>query len=175
MRLARIGLAVGFALFVGIVLAALSRAPYEIEPGDDAIVRFSWRAAERVEECRPLTDEEQAELPAHMRQTETCERRVSPFALRIGVDGQDIVQDTLAGAGARGDRPLYVYREVGVSAGKHELTVEFGAVGSADPPLRLEREIDVLPREVVLVTRDSERGVFVVRRRTNRDSITLGR
>lgn len=168
MNLARITSAAGFALFVGVVLAALSRAPYEIEPGDDAVIRFSWRAAERVEECRPLTDEEQAELPAHMRQTETCERRVSPFALRIGVDGQDVVHDTLSGAGARGDRPLYVYREVGVSAGKHELAVEFGAVDSAEPPLRLERVVELLPREVVLVTRDAERGVFVVRRRSNR-------
>ena len=162
MRIARIASATAFALFVSVVLAALSRAPYEIEPGEDAIIRFSWRAAERVEECRPLTDEEQAQLPAHMRQSETCERRVTPFALRIGVDGQEVVHDTLSGAGARGDRPLYVYREVGVLAGKHSLAVEFGAVGSADPPLRLEREIELLPREVVLVTRDSERGVFVV-------------
>lgn len=162
MRIARIASATAFALFVSVVLAALSRAPYEIEPGEDAIIRFSWRAAERVEECRPLTDEEQAQLPAHMRQSETCERRVTPFALRIGVDGQEVVHDTLSGAGARGDRPLYVYREVGVLAGKHRLAVEFGAVGSADPPLRLEREIELLPREVVLVTRDSERGVFVV-------------
>lgn len=175
MNRVRIASAVGFALFAGVVLAALSRAPYEIEPGDDAIVRFSWRAAERVEECRPLTDEEQAELPAHMRQTETCERRISPFALRIGVDGQDVVHDTLSGAGARGDRPLYVYREVGVLAGKHRLAVEFGAVGSADPPLRLDREIELVPREVVLVTRDSERGVFVLRRRVERDSFRLDR
>lgn len=162
MRIARIASATALALFVSVVLAALSRAPYEIEPGEDAIIRFSWRAAERVEKCRPLTDEEQAQLPAHMRQSETCERRVTPFALRIGVDGQEVVHDTLSGAGARGDRPLYVYREVGVLAGKHRLAVEFGAVGSADPPLRLVREIELLPREVVLVTRDSERGVFVV-------------
>ena len=155
MKFARVASAAGFTLFAGVVLAALSRAPYEIEPGENAVVRFSWRAAERIEECRPLTDEEQAELPVHMRQTETCERRVSPFAFRVQVDGQDVVHDTLSGAGARGDRPLYVYREVSVRPGSHALFVEFGAVGSDEQPLRLDQKVELAAREVVLVTRDT--------------------
>ncbi|MEJ2152758.1 MAG: hypothetical protein P8Y29_07380 [Gemmatimonadota bacterium] len=167
MKFARVASAAGFTLFAGVVLAALSRAPYEIEPGENAVVRFSWRAAERIEECRPLTDEEQAELPVHMRQTETCERRVSPFALRVQLDGQVVVHDTLSGAGARGDRPLYVYREVSVRPGRHALFVEFGAVGSDEQPLRLEQEVELAAREVVLVTRDSGGSAFAVRRRAD--------
>jgi hypothetical protein len=119
-----VGLAVaGVAL--GIV-AGGSRWPWTAARDDVALIRLDWRArAERVEECRPPTEDEIAERPPHMRPLEICEGKVSPYALRVVVDGGVVVDDTVHGAGAREDRPLYVAREITVRPGPHDLRIDF--------------------------------------------------
>lgn len=95
-------------------------------PDDVALVRLDWRArAERVEECRPPTEDEIAERPPHMRPREICEGRVTPYSLRVEVDRAVVVDDTVHGAGAREDRPLYVAREIAVRPGLHDLRIDF--------------------------------------------------
>lgn len=125
------GMAMAAALLA--IVAAGSQWPWEAASDDIAIIRLDWRArAERVEECRPPTEEEIAERPPHMRPLEICEGRVSPYALRAVVDGEVVVDDTIHGAGAREDRPLYVAREIGMLPGLHDLRVEFEKVGGAE-------------------------------------------
>lgn len=108
------------------IVAGGSQWPWKAAPDDIAIIRLDWRArAERVEECRPPTEEELAERPPHMRPLEICEGKVSPYALRVVVDGEVVVDDTIHGAGAREDRPLYVAREIVVRPGRHDLRIDF--------------------------------------------------
>lgn len=132
---------VGVALAVAVTLAvaALSRVSYAPPGSEDALLRLSWRVrGERVEECRHPTGEELEALPVHMRRAEVCEGRVLPYHLHVELDGRTIMDDTVRAAGAREDRPIYVYHEVPVGPGVREISVRFvqaerGASGVTGP------------------------------------------
>lgn len=152
----------------------LSFAPYTTEREAGAVVRLAWRArGERVRECRRLTPEELAKLPAHMRQEEVCEGRVLPFRLAVDLDDSAAVNQLIHGAGAREDRPLYVFRDLAVRPGEHRISVRFTLEGGsqehdatrrATPPrLALDTTLSLASRQVLLVTCDEEREQLVVR------------
>ncbi|HEX6069931.1 MAG TPA: hypothetical protein VFZ18_08905, partial [Longimicrobiaceae bacterium] len=114
------------ALLSVLGVAALTRVPYDADHAEDAILRLSWRTrGEEVRECRTLSPEELAALPVHMQRTEVCEGRVLSRHLLVRVDGRPVIDDTVRAAGARSDRPLYVYYEIPLSPGVHALHVRF--------------------------------------------------
>ncbi len=114
------------AVAVTIGIALLSSLPYTAEPNPRAVVRLSWRVlGEQVQECRRLTPEELAQLPAHMRQEVQCEGRVAPYRLTVLVDGVLADSGLVRASGAREDRPIYVFREIEVEPGEHRLEIAF--------------------------------------------------
>lgn len=124
---ATLGVLVGAAALA--LVAAGSLAPWEAEDASRAVLRLSWRApAERIEACRPLSPDEIARTPVHMRRPEVCETHFVPYLLRVAVDGRVVLADTLAGAGARADRPVAVFREVAVAPGEREIEIRFEAL-----------------------------------------------
>lgn len=159
--LARIA-AGALALVAMVAVVGLSRFPYEVESGEDARLRLSWRYRATVEECREPSQEELAELPVHMRQEVVCDRRVPPYRLRLRVDGREIADEVIRAAGAQEDRPLYVYREIPLEPGTHRVEVRFhrAAEDGGEAPdedgahdaLDLETTVTLEPREVALVT-----------------------
>lgn len=174
-------------------LGALSQLPYTPEPGPEALLRLSWRArGERVETCRELSEEEQRNLPQHMRRERICEGTTAEYRLRVKVDGERRVDGPVQGSGEVQVRPLYVYREIAVPPGEHRLEVtlerlaqtrtEAGAEEKEEEEddredrdrrrareaavprrLALERVVRLGPRQVLLVTYDSERRELVLR------------
>lgn len=130
--------AVGIVLLLAGALGGLARVPWRAGDPSVAHIRLSWRyRGEAVRECRPLTEEERAALPAHMRREEVCERRLPPYRLRVVVDGREAVADRVRGGGARGDRPIYVFRDLRVAPGVHGIRVVFGPserTGAAELP-----------------------------------------
>ena len=172
-------------------LAGLSQVPWTPVPGSEGIVRLSWRArGERVEICHQLSPEELAKLPQHMRRERVCEGTTAEYRLRVEVDGERRVDEMVQGSGEVQVRPLYVYRELVLSPGEHEMEVEFERVGPGEgededstsdedggaqgprggetavpPRLALEHTIRLRPREVVLVTYDAERQALVLKAR----------
>lgn len=124
-RAARIGLGALLAVLVVVAMGVLTRVQYAAEP-DRAELRLAWRTlAPRVEECRRPMDEEQAELPVHMRQDEICEGRLVSYRLTVAVDGAVRHRSTVDAAGARGDRPLYVFEAIPLTPGRHDVRVVF--------------------------------------------------
>ena len=112
-----------------LVLGAASRAPWTASPADLALLRLSWRVqSESAEECRPLSEEEKADLPVHMRVPEVCEARAIPYLLQVTIDGSGAVSDTVHGAGAREDRPITIFREIPLTAGTHVVEVSFAPI-----------------------------------------------
>lgn len=159
-------------------LAALSRVPYAEHEAGDALVRLAWRfRSDRVTRCRPLSADELAKLPRHMRQPEVCEGGLRPYRLTVEVDGVPRGDDTIRAAGATSDRPLFVFAEILVAPGEHRVRVLFEPVGSgeggvvpagsagpvAPPPLRLDTAVTLGARQIGLITLDTDRGVLVVR------------
>jgi hypothetical protein len=187
----RRALGLGVVALVTLGIGAASQAPWTATDPDEALLRLSWRAqSETREECRPLTAEEKAELPIHMQVPEVCESQAIPYLLRVSIDGSVLLADTVHGAGAREDRPVYVFREIGLIPGRHALAVEFAPIGhgfedleeddrdQADDEdggdeeddddedegmlwLRYSEEVPIGEREVVLIAYDSARRALV--------------
>lgn len=157
------------AVTAGVV--ALSRAPYTAAPGNDGELRLAWRwRSERVELCRQRGAEELAKLPAHMRSATACERRLRPYRLEVWVDGRPALNDSVRAKGAEADRPLSVFRRLPLAPGRYEVRVVFSPLAVAGDsahaaPSVLETSVVVAPRQVVLVTMDTDRGVLVARTR----------
>lgn len=174
--LLRGGGALAVALAGTVAIGALSRANYTAERGE-GVVRLAWQArGEAVEECRRLTPEELARLPPHMRQEERCEEHGLPYRLRVRLDGASVVDELVRPAGARRDRPLYVYRELVLAPGSHALAVDFTREGalpagarkdqaSTPPQLALDTTVALQARRVLLVTYDDDAQRLVLRDR----------
>ena len=181
-------IAAAVALGSAAAIAGLSQVPWPPVPGPEAMVRLSWRArGERLEVCRQLSAEELAELPPHMRQEQVCEGTTAEYRLRVEVDGEERVDQLVQGSGEVQVRPLYVYRELVLPPGEHTVRVEVEraarhSAGDAEDEdekaeetgsrrraeaavprqLRLERRLNLRPREVVLITYDAERRDLVL-------------
>jgi hypothetical protein len=169
--------AVTVALATTLAIGILSQAPYTADRMEHAVVRLAWRArGQRVEECRRLTPDEIERLPAHMRQEERCEGRVLPYRLQLAIDGARVMDELVHAAGARHDRPLFVYRELAFEPGTHTILVTFTREGDIPAAAREEQEkegtpaqlaldttVALLPRRVLLVTYDGDRRQLVVR------------
>lgn len=167
-RLVRRAAGIGLAVAATLAIGALSRAPYTADRAPHGVVRLAWRArGERVEQCRRLTPEELERLPAHMREEESCEGRVLPYRLQLSIDGALAVDELVQAAGARHDRPLYVYRELPLQTGTHAIAVVFAREGAIPPGKRegndatparlaLDTTVALLPRRVLLVTYDDD-------------------
>lgn len=174
-------LGVTTAVILTVVIGALSQVPYEPDRRDDAVIRLAWRVrGTRVEECRRLTEEELARKPAHMRQEVECDGRILPYRLLVSIDDSTVVDRVVRPAGAREDRPLYVFHEQTVLPGEREVTVRFELEREAEPRtasdttrastaddtpsvLELNVRLALGPKEVALVTYDGEQRQLVVK------------
>ncbi len=174
-RLAGWVVAAVLAVAVTVSIGWLSQVPYTAETDSKALLRLSWRIrGAKVQECRALSDEERERLPPHMQLDEICGGRVSPYHLSLEVDGAQVASDTVRAAGARQDRPIYVYRDLALSPGKHSIRLVFRRLsdsavqqsevqGAAPAVLELESTIDLAPGAIALVTYDAERQRLVIR------------
>ncbi|HSG46571.1 MAG TPA: hypothetical protein VLA43_02035 [Longimicrobiales bacterium] len=161
-------LAVAVTLGLVVALGALSRIPLEGDHAGDAAVRLAWRVrAEEVGGCRRPTAEELAELPVHMQNPDACVGSIPPFRLTAEVDGATLADAVVEAAGARGDRPLYVYREIILEPGTHQVRVRFtpenGAVEEGDLVLAFEGPVALAPGQILLLTRAQSDGALEVR------------
>jgi hypothetical protein len=157
--------AVAVAIGLTIAMAALSRVPYRTSSDDHALIRLSWRTPGAfVNECRTPTPEELASLPVHMRRDQVCEGRILPNRLRVTLNGDLIIDEAVRAAGAREDRPLYVFREIAVPPGEHRVHLTWGVEGaSAQLPQTLDSVVRLAPGEITLFTYDVDRRALVVR------------
>lgn len=175
------------ALAAAVVLVGLrttSYLPYTAARDTTAVLRLAWRArGERVNQCRTRTADELARLPVHMRQAEVCERRLLPYRLVVRLDTSEVANREVRGAGAREDRPLFVFEDLRVTPGSHRVAVQFsreevsgGSAGgeaaaqaggpSTPARLSLDTVVTLEARRIILVTYDEEREQLVLRDRS---------
>lgn len=152
---------------------ALSAVPWTPANAGRALLRLSWRTTGVfVEECRTPTEEENARLPAHMRRSEICEGRSTPFVLAVTIDGAGVLRDTVRASHGRGERPLYVLDQIEITPGEHDLTVTFDALATGPAPsttgfplhVDLSTRVRVAAGETVLITWDPATRSLVTRR-----------
>jgi len=150
-----------------------SRIPVELGTADSGLVRLTWRTlGERVRTCRQLTEVELRKIPAHMRRTEECTSLALPYRLQVRLDGREVRNVLVHAAGARQDRPMFVFEEFPVAPGDLNLAIEYHrakdpppgaeAVGETPPSLTLDTALRLGAREIVVVTYDPDRKRLIV-------------
>ncbi|HTR21407.1 MAG TPA: hypothetical protein VMH88_11195 [Gemmatimonadales bacterium] len=173
-----LGALVSLAVLGG--LRTTSYLPYTAARDTAAVVRLAWRArGERVNQCRTRSADELARLPVHMRQAQVCERRLLPYRLVVDLDDREVANREVRGAGAREDRPLFVFEDIRAGQGRHRLVIHFTREGgdslsaqapiqglSTPPRLALDTVVALYPRRIILVTYDEEREQLVLRDRS---------
>jgi len=168
-RIAAIAVAGGLTLGVG----ALSNTTLPVGTSDSAMVRLAWRATPaRIRHCRTLTPEELARIPAHMRRTEECEETTLPYRLTIRYDSAPPITLTIHAAGAREDRPMYVFHESRLGPGPRVLSIRFQrdsapegvapTVSQTPALLTLDTVVVLRERQIALVTYDADRQHLVL-------------
>ena len=127
-------LAIGAALTLAgaLGLAALSNLPGRVHEEPDARLRVAFSARpERIETCRRPSAEEEANVPAHMRQAEICEGTTARYRLEVRRDDSLLVTVLVRGGGLRHDRRLYVLRDVAVPSGRSRVDVQLTRLDSS--------------------------------------------
>lgn len=108
-----------------VLLVVGNRTPVG-QAGTDGVLRLAWRlSGEKIETCRELTAEELASKPQHMRQPRECKVQPLSYRLTLTIDGEQLIAQTIAPPGARGDRPLFVQHDVPLGAGSYVIDVDF--------------------------------------------------
>lgn len=154
------------AVGLGWVLAVSSGTSVGWHAADAAELRLSWSARpERIENCRTLSEAEQAARPAHMRRDVECEGVAVSYALTVRVDGDTVDAAVVRGGGLRNDRPIFLLRRHPVAPGARRVQVDFTRREPADPArpttsgvgdLALDTLITFRAGAVVLVTLGSD-------------------
>ena len=133
------GLSVALAAAVGIAAASSIGMTPHAAPG--SILRLTWTARpERVEDCRPQSEETLAKLPPHMRQAVICDGTTASYHLVVRRDGAVVVDEVVRGGGLRHDRQLYVFRDIPVPAGESAIRVQFDRIEGATGVARDARD-----------------------------------
>ena len=100
-----------------------SRPVYRQVPADMAQIKMSLsHGAARVTECRRLTSQEIAQLPAAERRPNTCDRERVPIRVQLIVDDAVVYDEELVPIGLSGDGPARMYQKFLVPAGQHRIT-----------------------------------------------------
>jgi ferredoxin/coenzyme F420-reducing hydrogenase delta subunit len=123
---------VALALLVAAVVGAGSDQVYATPAfsGSELVVAFKHPGRES-ENCRELTEEEQAKLPVHMRREKICDRARASVRMRVRVDGRLLLDSVYPPSGIWSDGNSVAVERFRVSSGEHRVSVEIG--DSADP------------------------------------------
>ena len=116
----------GQAVFYAAVAAAIgylaSQPAITQVPDGTAQIKLSFRhGGARVEDCRRLTPQEIAQLPARERRANDCTRRRVPITVALAVNGEVLLEEELPPGGLAGDGPSEIYRKILVPAGRHQI------------------------------------------------------
>ena len=146
------------------VVGYLSFQPaYTHLAGDIALLKLSFsHGAERKGECRRLSPEEIAALPANMRRPLDCPRERLPVVVELVLDGELLHREVLPPSGIAGDGPSTVYRRFQLSAGEHHLVARLRDTNrDSGFDYEAERTVRLAPRQNWVVDFRAETGGFL--------------
>ena len=110
-------------LLAGVVTAG-SMMPYPGPPEEDPRLVVSVNHYTQLEEeCVPIPEEERANQPIHMQQTERCERGRADLLVEVSIDGEVVYEETHQPRGLTGDGPAVTLDRLEVEPGEREVRV----------------------------------------------------
>ena len=110
---------VGVAAFIGYFS---SQPTYQQMLDGMAQIKMSFaHGGARKIDCRKLTSEEIAKLPANERRPNNCTRERIPVLVQLTLDGELLYDDLLEATGLSNDGPSRTYQKLIVPAGPHTI------------------------------------------------------
>jgi hypothetical protein len=155
------------ALLLGVAwgLGALAALPWQASPPDAALLKIAIKRVAPLEEAaRPLSTEELAKLPRHMRPaggTGVPGGRRRDTRLAVALDGRPVLDRTYRPGGWRHDGPTLAYAEQRVPPGRHVLEASLGEAGEAGRGWRLQREVEIRAGQVVRLEFSEDAGLIL--------------
>ncbi len=151
-----------FAAVVGL-LSVWPR--YDMIEKDHAMVTVTFsHAANRIGECRTLTQEELNQLPPNMRKPSECPRERHSVRIELRSDDAVLFREVLVPSGIWSDGKANIYRRIIVPARTHDLFVGMNDSGDEDGfDFEESRRIDIAPGRNVVVRFDEQLHQFSIR------------
>jgi hypothetical protein len=159
-----LGQAIAWGLFIA-VLGVFSVWPeHQLLDEREAIVSLTFsHAAERVEACRRLTQEELNALPPNMRKPGECPRERHPVQVEMRFDDRLVYAETVSPSGLWKDGKANVYRRVTIDAGVYAMFVGMNDSGSGDAyDYEQQQEVTIVPGQNLVITFDGLQKRFVI-------------
>lgn len=157
---------VAFFAALAVFIGYFSASPaYRQVPDGMAQIKLSFRhGGARVEDCRKLTPEEIAKLPANERRPNTCSRERLPMLIEIMLDGAPLYSDTLHPTGLSNDGPAETYAKFIVPAGRHVIEARLRDSKRTEGfDYEAVKDIDLVPFQNLAVDFKSDQGGFLFR------------
>jgi hypothetical protein len=146
-------------------LGAFAAFPWQASAPDAALLKIAIKRVAPFEDAaRPLSAEELAKLPRHMRPASGMgvpSGRRRDTRLTVALDGRPVLDRTYHPGGWRQDGPTLAYAELPLTPGRHRLEASLSDAGAAGAAARLEAELDVQPRHVLRLELSAEGGITV--------------
>ena len=106
---------------------------YRFLNSDEAMISLTFsHAAERVETCRRLTQDELNALPPNMRKPDECPRERHAAYLELRANGELLYSGLLLPSGIWNDGKANIYNRTTVAAGDYVLAVSMNDSGTED-------------------------------------------
>lgn len=132
---------------------------------DRAQIKLSFvHGAARQQECRRLTPQEIAKLPASERRPNTCSRERVAVRVQLDVDDRIVLDEILHPTGLSGDGPARIYRKFTVPSGGHLITAKLrDSRGSDGFNYETRRDVILTPGQSLAIDFKADAGGFIFR------------
>ena len=115
------GQLIAYAAFCVLVAWLSLRPELRLLGDEEAIVNLSFsHAAQRIGECKRLSQEELMALPPNMRMPDECPRERHLLQVELIMDDRTLYEATLAPTGLWSDCKATAYQRIQVTAGEHD-------------------------------------------------------
>jgi hypothetical protein len=160
-----VGQFVAYAAFVAGIGLFSAWPEYRMLEENEAFVSVSFsHAAERIGECRELTQDELNELPPNMRKPNSCPRERHSTYLELRANNDVILSANLLPSGIWEDGKANIYNRTTMKAGIYQLFIGMNDSGSTDRfDYELSVEVDLKPGQNLVVGFDGLSNSFVIR------------
>ncbi|MGI9204352.1 MAG: hypothetical protein ACR2Q3_10105 [Woeseiaceae bacterium] len=113
-----------YAAFAAVIGLFSAWPEYHMLDQEEAVVSLSFsHAAQRMGECRQLSQAELNELPPNMRKPNSCPRERHSAYVEVRADNEVLFAETLSPSGLWQDGKINVYHRSTLSAGEYRLFI----------------------------------------------------
>ena len=155
-----------FLALIMLVVGYLSTRPQYVQvPEGMAQIKLSFaHGGARAQDCRRLTAEEIAALPANERRPNTCSRERIPVYIQLSVDGELVVDQSLPATGLASDGPSRIYTKLLVPAGDHIVAARLrDSKRSTGFDYESTRTMNLQPHQNLAIDFKADSGGFIFR------------